>query len=183
MRKLLVAAIALTVLLAITGCNASINQGSTTATQQDSTVNTGETLPILSGDLNDQESNPIIDFETLEEMQTYAEFTFEIPKEVPTEYSKLSYYSVWDYVFRVSYKNSDDEEILFSMSDQYADPSGDYNEYSNTKVETVGDVPVKFSTNSDDNTAKCLARWTVGGIRYSITGATVSQATDMIKSM
>lgn len=123
---------------------------------------TTTTEEILIGD-NTQIPNPFVDCDTLADASALAGFDIIVPDSVDG-YEERTITAMENDMIQVLYLHGDDQ-ICIRKAVGEEECSGDYNEYSEEKIVTVGDREITMRGN---NGKVMVAVWTEGGYSYSI---------------
>lgn len=154
MKKVLAAVLSLTLTLSLAACGGQ--DGEQTIGGEAETEQAGEV----------QISNPFTDYDTLDEAEQAAGFTFSVPESIDG-YDAASYRVMNDGdLLEVIYQN-DSDALIARKGPGDNDISGDYNEYA---VEAIADkVELPSVTFRGDNSKWNLALWTdsASGYTYS----------------
>ena len=119
--------------------------------------------------------NPFVDYETLKDAVKAAGFDFTVPDKV-AGYSEKLVQLMSGKMLQVSFRNGDSRLTVRKQAGD-EDISGDYNEYSETEVVTVGDFEVTLRGN-DGKVSN--ATWTAGGYSFAIVSDTPLERSDML---
>lgn len=111
-----------------------------------------------------QPASPFIPFENIADAEKLAGFTITLPSNMPEGYSQKSIEAVENYMIHIVFENKENS-ILVRKANGNKDISGDYNEYSETKILTVGDLQVSIKGN---NGKVNVATWVYGDYSYSV---------------
>lgn len=129
-----------------------------------------------------QIANPWVEAKDQDDAQQQAEFTIQLPSSLPAEYGAPSFRVIPGEILEADYAGTGDANICIRKATGTEDTSGDYNQYSDSRQVTVGDVAVTVKGNDG---AVSLAVWQDGTNAYSIgiyggTGLTVEEMTQMV---
>ena len=112
--------------------------------------------------------NPIQEYASLEELSAAAGFEVKQPGNLPFEVQETTYSLVFGELAQVEQIGPAGESVLYRVSQEEGDNSGDYNTYSREEQQTVGDVVVTMKDTEDG----CrLAVWQVDGFSYSLSSS------------
>ena len=145
----------------------------------DPTPGTTEEVPDLA-----QAVNPFEDFATLEEAVKASGIEMSVPDSI-AGFTDRSISVIFGDLIEVAYLNtSGEQEYIIRKAKGTDDPSGDYNEYAETKEIAVGDNTVTVKGN---NGTVSLAVWTDGTYAYSVmvvnSGITQAETEEIIKNV
>lgn len=107
--------------------------------------------------------SPFVDCDTLDSAAAVSGFHMTVPETVDG-YSDRNIQAVEDEMIQVFYQNGEDE-ICIRKAAGGGDVSGDYNEYAETSIVPVGEIPVSMRGN--DGTVH-VAVWETNGFAYAI---------------
>lgn len=132
-----------------------------------------------------QIANPWIEAKDQTDAQEQAGFSIQLPSSLPAEYGAPSFRVIPEEILEADYAGSGDATITVRKAAGSDDPSGDYNQYSDSKQVTVGTMEVTMKGNDG---AVSLAVWQDGTNSYSIgiydaAGITVEEMTQMVSEM
>jgi hypothetical protein len=114
-------------------------------------------------ELSEQQiSNPMIKYSTLDEARKAVGFNFLIPTALPDGYQMKDIKVINNSMAEIFYKK-DDYKILYRTAKGNADISGDYNIYDKVKTITVGNIQVTIKGKSDSVN---LATWSKDGVSF-----------------
>lgn len=175
MKKLIVIALSAILALSLVACgsHASVNDG-TQATN-------GKAL----GDDSMQIPNPFVDCSTLEDAQKLADFSLNVPKNMPEGYSMSAIRAIESKMIELVFTNGGDE-IRIRKSTGSEDTSGDYNVYKENNTTIVGNVQVTLKGNEGKVN---VATWIHGNYAFAITvnpggaGMDSTVISDMVSSI
>lgn len=111
-----------------------------------------------------QIANPFVRYESLEEAEKIAGFSFEVP-EIIGDYKVSSIELMNSKMYNVIYTDKSENRIIIRKQAGYEDISGDYNFYADEKVEENGSVSVTIKGNEG---LYSLATWIQDGYFYSV---------------
>lgn len=112
-----------------------------------------------------QVTNPVVQSEDLEALQTSAPFALSVPTELPEGWRLESASLIMGSLAQVVYTDSTDT-ITYRMAEGTEDVSGDYNAYPWTVDVDLDGITVTLKGQQED--AVLLAVWTDGGYSYAI---------------
>lgn len=139
------------------------------------------TLPSIINTNNPTEgdlatTNEIIECEDVDELSQYAGFDINELTGIPFDVVKCSYTWWFDATAQIEYIG-DDNVITYRVAESEEDISGDYNEYSQIKEETVHNIKVTIKGKADK---AYLAVWTSGRYAYAICSSEGISDTEMM---
>lgn len=117
---------------------------------------------VISGDA--ETPCPFIDCDTMTDAGKIAGFIVTVPEKMPEGYEQKLIQAVENDLVQIFYKNGEDE-ILIRKAKGDQDISGDYNQYKEIKIITVGNL--KVSTKGNDGKVN-VATWVDGEYTFSI---------------
>jgi hypothetical protein len=127
---------------------------------------------LLGGCLPKQAPLERKDYDSVEEMAKAAPYAFWLPTTLPEGFVLDSVWSMGDETFRFLYKNGE-REIVWSVSQYTADPSGDRGDYSIFQTRTIYKYTLAMKSNDGVHFLSVFSqkqdRYTIG---YAINGAT-----------
>lgn len=91
-------------------------------------------------------SNPIKDFNTIEEAQKSLSFDTKVPKNVPEKYKAVTFQTISDKILQVVYSDGKNE-ITYRTAQGTEDITGDYNKYAYVKKLKINDADVTIKGN------------------------------------
>lgn len=91
-------------------------------------------------------SNPIKDFNTIEEAQKSLSFDTKVPKNVPEKYKAVIFQTISDKILQVVYSDGKNE-ITYRTAQGTEDITGDYNKYAYVKKLKINDADVTIKGN------------------------------------
>jgi hypothetical protein len=108
--------------------------------------------------------SPWIDFDTIADAEKLAGFPLTLPSKIPEGYTQKTIEAVENQSLQVIYEN-DENGIAIRKAKGSEDISGDYNEYSENKTLTVGNLQVSTKGN---NGKVNVATWVDGEYTYAV---------------
>ena len=152
------------------------NEDKTIGAETKQTTDAAETVmtieQVLGGD-DVQIPNPFVDCDTLNDAANVAGFDIIVPDSIDG-YEERSITALENDMIQVQYLHGDDQISIRKAAGE-EDCSGDYNEYAESTVVTVGDREVTLKGN---NGQVMLAVWTEGGYSYAVGVYTYTQHND-----
>ena len=140
----------------------------------------GSTPPAESGVTA---GNPIEEYASLEALSAAAGFEVKQPGDLPFEVQETTYSLVFGELAQVEQTGPAGESVLYRISQEEGDNSGDYNTYSREEQLTFGGVTVTLKGGED---GWHLAIWQADGFSYSLSssaGLTTEQMQAMIETV
>ena len=139
-----------------------------------------EEKPVVGGGV--QIPNPIVTYDTMEEVSEVVGFTFVAPT-VPEGYVNQGYSVINSTLAQVVYTDGENE-ITFRGAKEQGDNSGDYNEYEVIRILTIGEVEVATKGTPEKIH---VATWEKESISYSVVasgdGLSEEELTILIQSV
>lgn len=129
--------------------------------------------------------SPFSEFRSIEDAEKVTGFKLTLPEKMPGGYSQKAIEAIQNDLIQVFYENGE-KEILIRKAKGGDNISGDYNEYSENKTLTIGNL--KVSTRGNDGKVS-VATWVDGEYTYSISvgfenvGLDTSVISDMISDI
>ena len=129
--------------------------------------------------------NPWVEAKDQNDAQEQAGFSIQLPSSLPAEYGAPSFQVIPEETLEADYAGSGDATITVRKAVGSDDPSGDYNQYADSKQVTVGNVEVTMKGNDG---GVSLAVWQNGDYAYSIgiyntAGITAEEMRQMVSEM
>ena len=167
MKKLLVIALMIAMLLNITACGAKKNTAKTeipdSIAEKEAEENDMPDEEVSEEENNMQIANPFITYDSMDDAAADAGFSMNVPENVEGFNEKLIQVMSHEMI-QVIYYN--EEASLYARKAKGSDDiSGDYNEYSQTESVTVNGNDVVMKGNDGDFR---LAMWTADGYTYAV---------------
>lgn len=91
-------------------------------------------------------SNPIKDFNTIEEAQKSLSFDTKVPKNVPEKYKAVAFETISDKILQIVYSDGKNE-VTYRTAQGTEDITGDYNKYAYVKKLKINDADVTIKGN------------------------------------
>lgn len=166
---------------------------SSVSAKEDTKRQTGvQNIMVISSMDSDEETStaigmpsPFSEFNSLEDAEKQTGFKLTLPEKMTEGYTPKAIETIQNDLIQVFYENGE-KEILIRKAKGSDDISGDYNEYSENKKLTIGNLQV--STRGNDGKVS-VATWVDGEHTYSVSvgfeneGLEVSVITDMISDI
>lgn len=112
--------------------------------------------------------NPIVEYASLEALSAAAGFEVKQPGSLPFEVQETTYSLLFGELAQVEQTGPAGESVLYRVSQEEGDNSGDYNTYSREEQQTVGGVSVTLKGSGD---GWRLAVWQADGFSYSLSSS------------
>lgn len=136
----------------------------------------GGTPPAESGVTT---GNPVQEYASLEALSAAAGFTVQQPGNLPFEVTKTTYSLISGELAQVEQTGPAGESVLYRVSQEEGDNSGDYNVYSREETRTIDGVSIALKGGED---GWRLAVWQADGFSYSLSSS-VDLTEEQMQSM